>query len=319
MKNTGIHHISVLSSDIEKAYDFYHNILGLKLIIKTVNQEDYNMYHLFFGDETGRGGTEFTVFEMKRTKPYTFGTNAIERTMFLVPSEQSLIYWKERFDTLGICHYDIEQFGNRKILRFEDEDGQRLGLEYRENINLEKFNPYIHPSIAKEHAILGIASVQLRARYLEPSAKQLTNFFDFKNIETIEAFDKEVTIFEHNNDFKHQVHIIVDKDAPNQKLGTGAIHHVAFGVESKEDLNKLQLLLDEKNIPSSGIKDREFIYSSYYRDPTGNVFEVATPLSKEYQSYPEQNKKFDEIPLFLPDFLLYYKEEIEKNLEKNKK
>ena len=68
MKNTGIHHVSVLGSDIRKAYNFYHNILGLKLILKTVNQDDSNMYHLFFGDETGREGTEFTVFEMKGGK-----------------------------------------------------------------------------------------------------------------------------------------------------------------------------------------------------------------------------------------------------------
>lgn len=86
MKNTGIHHVSVLGSDIRKSYNFYHNILGLKLILKTVNQDDSNMYHLFFGDETGREGTEFTVFEMKGARGNKFGTNAIERTMFLVPS-----------------------------------------------------------------------------------------------------------------------------------------------------------------------------------------------------------------------------------------
>lgn len=105
MNNTGLHHISVLSSNAERAFYFYHHILGLKLILKTVNQDDPNIYHLFFGDETGRGGTEFTVFEMKGAKENRFGTNAIERTMFLVRSEKSLYFWEKRFDDFNVCHY----------------------------------------------------------------------------------------------------------------------------------------------------------------------------------------------------------------------
>lgn len=314
MKNTGIHHISVLSSDVRKAYDFYHNILGMKLIIKTVNQDDSRMYHLFFGDENGRQGTEFTVFEMKRTKPFTFGTNAIERTMFLVASEDSLDYWVERLDKFEVCHYGIEDYGNRKILRFEDNDGQRLGFVYHEGIDLNNFHPYVHHDVEKEHAILGLGEVHLRVRYTEPSVRQLEEFFDFEVVETLSAFGKEVTVLAHDNEFKHEVHIIEDKDAPDQRLGVGGIHHVAFGVQTTEDLERLQILLDEKNIPSSGIKNRDFMFSSYYRDPSNNVFEVATPITKERDSFPKQNEDFDNIPLFLPDFLADNREEIERNL-----
>lgn len=316
MKNTGIHHISVLSSDVEKAYDFYHNILGLKLIIKTVNQDDSRMYHLFFGDENGRQGTEFTVFEMKRTKPYTFGTNAIERTMFLVPSEEALSYWEKRFDTLEVCHYNIEDYGNRKILRFEDNDGQRLGLVYHSGIDLNDFQPYVHPGVDEKYAILALGEVHLRARYLEPTKRQLENFFDFEEVEKISAFGKEVTIFRHDNVFKHEVHVIEDKDAPDQRLGVGDIHYVAFGVETKDDLENLQLQLDDLNIPSSGIKNRDFMFSSYFRDPTNNVFEVATPITKKRETFPKQNQEFGEIPLFLPDFLADKRAEIEESLKK---
>lgn len=82
MKNTGIHHVSVLVRSAKKAYDFYTNILGLKMFLKTVNQDDPTMYHLFFGDQEAREGTEFTVFEMSHFRDNQFGTNAIERVMF---------------------------------------------------------------------------------------------------------------------------------------------------------------------------------------------------------------------------------------------
>lgn len=87
MNITGIHHVSVLSSNVENSFYFYHHILGMKLIMKTVNQDDTTMYHLFFGDEVGQAGTEFTVFEMKNFRKQVFGTDAIERTMFLVKNE----------------------------------------------------------------------------------------------------------------------------------------------------------------------------------------------------------------------------------------
>ena len=93
MKNTGIHHVSVLVRSAEKAYDFYTNILGLKMFL--------TMYHLFFGDQEAREGTEFTVFEMSHFRDNQFGTNAIERVMLLVPSVESLYFWQERLEKMG--------------------------------------------------------------------------------------------------------------------------------------------------------------------------------------------------------------------------
>ena len=120
MKNLGIHHVSSLISDIHNSYDFYHNILGLKLLIKTVNQDEQTMYHLFFSDTTGRGGTEFTLFQINTFKENKFGTNAIERIIFAVPSIESLTYWENRLNQFNIEHYGVETYGDELMLRFEE-------------------------------------------------------------------------------------------------------------------------------------------------------------------------------------------------------
>ena len=314
MKNTGIHHVSVLGSDIRKAYNFYHNILGLKLILKTVNQDDSNMYHLFFGDDTGREGTEFTVFEMKGTKKNSFGTNAIERTMFLVPSEEALYFWEKRLSDFGVLHYGIEEYNNQKILRFEDEDGQKLGFVYRKE-KIGKMNPYIHEGIPEEYSVLGIGDVYLRLRYTEPTQKILENYYGFKKYGETEFYNRKITLLKsENSPFKHEIHIIEDKDSPVEINGVGGIHHVAFGVESVDDLEELQQLINEKNYLNSGIKDREFMVSSYFREANYLLFETATPLNRNSKELPEQKKDFDEIPLFLPEFLERKRERIEKNI-----
>lgn len=315
MKTTGIHHVSVLATSAEKAYYFYHQVLGMKHSLKTVNQDDPLMWHLFFGDDLGREGTEFTVFQMNHSPENHFGTNAIERTYFLVPSEDSLQFWIERFDQYNVCHYGIEQYGNRTILRFEDEDGQRLGLVYHDNVNQEEMRPFSHPEIPREHAIVGIGEVHLRVRYHKATERQLVNFFGFEKIATIEAMDRKVIQYRHkNNPFQHEIHLIEDQTSPIQRLGTGGIHHLAFGVGSIADLQQLELELEEYGIFHSGIKNRDFMHSSYYREPNYNLFEIATPLSTKKEKTPEQFANFSDIPIFLPDFLENRRTEIERHL-----
>ncbi|CYU59656.1 glyoxalase [Streptococcus suis] len=93
MNNTGIHHISSLVGNIHQTYHFYHHILGLKLTLKTVNQEDSSMYHLFLGDDEGRFGTEFTIFDMPNHPSHRSGSNRLERTVFLVKDFAALEFW----------------------------------------------------------------------------------------------------------------------------------------------------------------------------------------------------------------------------------
>lgn len=311
MKNTGIHHISVLSNSAKRAYEFYTKILGLKLTLKTVNQDDSAMYHLFFGDEEGRVGTEFTVFEMKGTPMNQFGTNAIERTWFLVKNLEALTFWVNRFEQFGVLHYGVESFGGTSILRFEDEDGQRLGLMYDQQTDWSKMHPHITKDISEKVAIGGVAGVELRVRYPEATGKYLVGMFGFSKEEIVDFQERKYHHYQfHGEIFHHHVYLIEDRTSPIQKLGVGGIHHVAFGVESVRDLEQLVEKLDDHNKIHSGIVNREFMVSTYFREGNYNLFEVATPFVEE-KIIQEVADKFEEIPLYLPEFLEEKRTEIE--------
>lgn len=315
MRNTGIHHISVMLSDVKTGYRFYHEILGMKLILNTVNQDEHTMYHLFFGDQEGRPGTEFTIFDMgPEFKKNQFGTNAIERTYFLLGSEESLYYWQERLESFDVCHYGIEEVQGKKQLRFEDQDGQKLGFVYDDTLDLSLLKPYHPDDIEVQHAILGIGRVDFRVRYPEATAEILEQHFGFEHKGNYEWNHYEVQVFAFDNAFHHQVHIIVDKTSPVQRLGVGGIHHIAFGVESQSDLLELQEYLQSRNKWNSGIVYREFFYATYFREPNYILFEVATPLDKERETFPDQDLTYDALPLDLPDFLEPERESIERNL-----
>lgn len=316
MQNTGIHHVSVMSSSAEKAYDFYHRILGMKLILNTVNQDDHTMIHLFFGDEEGRGGSEFTVFDMgEHFKKNQFGTNALERTYFLVESAQSLIYWQERLDQFGVCHYGIEEFNHSQQLRFEDEDGQKLGFVYREGLDRSLLKPYVAQDIPAQHAILGLGQVDVRVRYPEATDRWLEDHFDFVKLEVSNRDDKEIWIYQHQPSvFGHQIHVIIDKTSPVQRLGVGGIHHLALGVQTRHDLEDLVDYLADHNKTNSGIVYREFFHSVYFRDPNYLLFEVATPLDKSRETFPQQGLDYKDLALDLPEFLEDKRQEIQANL-----
>lgn len=113
MKVNGIHHVSALTADAQKNLDFYKKVLGLKLVKKSVNQDEPTMYHLFYGDEVANPGTELTFFEIPRIAPFHAGTNSISSIGLRVPSTEALYYWKERFEEHQVAHSGIAQRAGR--------------------------------------------------------------------------------------------------------------------------------------------------------------------------------------------------------------
>lgn len=119
-KIPGHHHISMLTKDAKINNHFYEKILGLRRVKKTVNQDDPSMYHLFYGDLMGSAGTELSFFEMPIAGRTVRGTNAITRIGLLVPSLESLTFWKKRFEEFDVLHDEIETYAGRAALPFED-------------------------------------------------------------------------------------------------------------------------------------------------------------------------------------------------------
>lgn len=301
MNNTGIHHVSSLVGNIYQAYDFYHNVLGLKLLLKTVNQEDSSMYHLFFGDEAGRVGTEFTIFDMPSSPARRPGSNALERTMFLVKNRESLLFWEQRLTGLGIEHSSIQAFGQREVILFTDYDGQELGLTYHQTNGV--FYPNNQSSIPQEHAIIGIAGLQMRVREKAELLKILEEYFGFEQVEIFDQDQKQVISLQFANNFQHRIDVIVDKEAPISVMGVGSIHHIAFGVEDASDLEDLVTRLNLVNRHHTGIINRDFMHSLYFRAPNYLMFEVATASGQREAELAEEADRLDDVSLFLPSFL----------------
>lgn len=304
----GIHHISALVSDIHTSYEFYHKTLGLKLLMKTVNQDETTMYHLFFSDETGQPGTEFTVFQINTFKENKFGTNAIDRAIFGIKSEADLPYWIDRLDQFGVEHCGIEDYNDTKIIRFEDPDGMQLGISVLKQADSDN-----HTEGTPE--IVGLHSVHLRVRYPKATQKLLEEWFDFEHTSTLKTEAFPVTVFTNNHsDFNHEIHLIEDTVNPIEDQGVGGIHHLALFAETYGDLLETNERVIDKNLPNSGLHPREFFDAIYFREPNGILFEVASKANKI--PTPVVAEAIDDVPLYLPDFLEPKRESIEYHLNK---
>lgn len=317
-----IHHISIINRYIEPTFNFYHNILGLKLLLKTVNQDDHKMYHLFFSDDRQRVGTELTFFEISEGVEQTFGTNAIERMVLKVPTAESLDFWQAYLEKNDVCQYGIEMFNGRPILRFEAPDQTQMALTpLRAFEQAADYFPYVQAAVPIEHAILGIDAIQLRVQYAAATEKELLKLDWQENGQTsFFTSDNQVTILTNQDErFYQEVHIIQDRLNSIAEPGIGGVHHVAFGVHSTERLVQVDQELDQRNFTNSGIKNREFFQSLYYREPNQLLFEVATEdghLSPE--AYENQSNDFQEITLYLPNYLSDQRERIEQLLNAQK-
>lgn len=311
-KSPVIHHVSVINDHVKESFSFYSNVLGLDLLMKTVNQDDVEMYHLFFSDTEGRPGTEFTIFPMKHGMRKQFGTNAIERTLFAVPSVESLHFWEKRLNGYDLFNCEIEEYNDSKILRFEDFAGVELGL-VPINETVEDHFPRVKDDIPLEHAIVGIHSVHLRARYPEATIALLKEYYGLSVVKELENHFPVTVLSKENSLFNQEIHVMEDKESQLAQEGVGSVHHIALSVKEETELAELEEKVNERNFVNSGIKNRELFQSFYFREPNGLLLETATedsPLSKE--SY--EGLVFEEIPLYLPSFLEPKRDSIERHL-----
>lgn len=316
MENSGIHHISVISRDAKSAYDFYHRILGMRLTLKTVNQDTHSMYHLFFGDETGRAGTEFSVFPMPDSRDHQPGTNGIERVIFYVPSEKALAFWLQRFESWGVKHQPVEDYLGERVLFFEDMEKMKLGLVVAPEEVASMAQPFNFEAIPAEFAIFGMAQVHLRVKDRLATQDILTKKLKFHQLAQGEFKGHPVTQLINHNQWQHQVHLIEDTESSRERLGIGGVHHVAFGVSDTEEMKEVLEYVETLSIGHTGIKDREFFHAAYFREPNKTVIELSTPLIniKEHYTAIEADLDFESIPLTLPRFLEDQRKSIEDSL-----
>lgn len=277
----GIHHVSAITAKAPQNYEFYTKTLGLRLIKKTVNQDDVSVYHLFYGDEKGNPGTELTFFEIANAGRVHEGVNSISATMLRVQSDAALSYWKERLEKHSVEHGEIAEAFGRLTLSFRDFEGQRLILVSDENnAGVAAGTPWEKSPIPAEYAITGLGPVKLTVAVPERTIEILTDILGFRakgSYPSDVPGQPDIQVFETGEGGTGaEVHIEERLDLPQERLGRGGVHHVAFRVENEEEMHKWIQKLKAERIPSSGFVDRFYFRSLYFREPNGILFELAT-------------------------------------------
>lgn len=305
----GLHHITAITSDAPKIFDFMTNILGLHLIKKTVNQDDVRTYHLYFTDDQGKAGTDLTFFDFPGIPKGRQGKNGITRIGFRVPNDKALEWWAGHFDKNNVEHTAIKERFGAKYLYFYDFDDQQYQLVSDEkNYGLGGGDYYRYSPIPEEYAIVGLGPSFVTVNYFNRMDKVLTDLMGFKKIYR----DGDLYLYElHGNGHGAQIIVENSEIMPDQFQGYGTVHHIAFSVEDEPALREWIDKIRNYNLPNSGFVDRFYFKSEYFRPGMGVLFEIATngPGFLLDETYEEAG-----VHLELPPFLEGEREDIEAHL-----
>jgi glyoxalase family protein len=302
---TGIHHVTAIASDAQKNIDFYTGILGLRLVKKTVNFDGPDVYHFYYGDETGTPGSILTFFPYQGLVNGRHGKGMLNTTSFSVPVD-SMNYWEER-----LKHFDVaykkpqERFNGEIVVYFEDEDGLGLELVFNED---DKRKGYANGIIPIEHSIKGFYNVEIWEEGYERTAALLTEQLDHK------------LILEKGNRFRfaatdspgNYIDILCSPDSLRGLAGSGTVHHIAFATYDNKAQEEVRLKIVKRMLNPTPVLDRNYFTSIYFREPGGVLFEVATSgpgfavdedkkhLGEELKLPPQYEKDRDQIEKKLP-------------------
>ena len=306
----GIHHITAIASDAKQTVDFYTKTLGLRLVKKTVNQDDLGTYHLFFGDRFGHPGMDLTFFIFQPAMQGKAGNGLVTKVSFAV-SESALDFWQERLNKFKVKHEKIwELFGKQRLVFF-DPDGLELELvevDANELVNSEDI--WVTKEVNKEHAIHNFYSATLSVVSNRTIAPILNFVLGYQHAST------EGNVEQFSVSSSNRANLIELHEQPSANAGfnaAGTVHHIAFRAkDAKEQLAMRNKVLELGLYPTEVI-DRFYFQSVYFRTPAGILFEIATdgPGFTADEKEAELGKK-----LALPPFLEPQRKTIEANLPK---
>lgn len=258
----GIHHVTAMTDDAERNYHFFTDILGMRLVKKTVNQDDIYTYHTFFADDEGHAGTDMTFFDFPNNPKGRKGTNSISRPSFRVPNDAALEYYKARFEEFNVKHDDIQELFGKKVLPFEEEDGQTYQLISDEhNEGVEPGVRWKNGPVPEDKAIYGLGPIEITVSYYDEFKQTLMELYGMKPI--IE--EEDVTLLEVGKG-GNGGQVILRKDLGTEaRQGYGEVHHVSFRVEDDEAIQNWLERYTELGVHNSGLIDRFFFKALYAR------------------------------------------------------
>ncbi|MCT9096273.1 VOC family protein [Haloarchaeobius sp. HME9146] len=273
---SGLHHVSALSGDPQEAVDFVSDVLGMRLVKRTVNYEDQFAHHIYFGDGSGSIGSVLTLFPSNAGPDGRVGPPQPGATALAIP-EGSLDYWAGRLSAHGVAYTEFTRFGESG-LAFTAPDGLPLELVATSQDSGSGFEPWADGPVPVEHAIQGLAGTTL----LSPAPYQTARVLEHFGYELVAETDDRVR-YQVPGDRARVVDLSLSgpRDSASTmggfgRDGKGTVHHVAFGVPDRDALLSWHHYLRDIGLEPTRIKDRTYFQSVYLREPGGIRFELAT-------------------------------------------
>jgi glyoxalase family protein len=266
----GLHHVTATADDAQQDLDFYLGALGLRLVKKTVNFDNHNVYHFYYGNESGTPGTIWTTFPYKGwgVPVGRKGTGQIRATSFSVPAG-SLDRWKTRLEERNVAVQESERFGEASIA-FTDPSG--LITEIVGSAQ-DARRPWTANGVDEADAIRGLHSVTLLVR----SPKETVDFMkDLLGFEVVDERPGRIRVAVNGDDAGKLIDVASDPSAQPAVNGLGTVHHVAMAIAEPDEQLRLRDDLLRRGSRVTEVRDRQYFLSIYFREPGGVLFEVAT-------------------------------------------
>jgi glyoxalase family protein len=306
MQLNGFHHLTAVTADAPRNHAFYTQSLGLRLVKKTVNQDDTSAYHLFYADGLGSAGTDITFFDWP-TGPERRGTHCVCRTGLRIKGEKAFAWWSDHLKKNNIAAEKITEENGRMIIHFEDFEGQRLSLV--EDESDAKANTWAKSPVPEEFQIRGLGPITLSVPDLKSTDMVLTQIMGMKPA----ARFGDTHVYHMNGVGPvAELHVRIEPHLPPAVQGAGSVHHVAFNIPMSE-YDAWADRLKTMRVPNSGPVDRYWFKSLYFREPNGILFELATD-GPGFQADEPMDKLGE--TLSLPPFLEGKRTAIEAKLKK---
>ena len=276
MELTGIHHLTAVSAKIRENHHFYTRTLGMRLVKRSVNQDDVSAYHLFYADAVGSPGSDLTFFDWPVPRERR-GTRSIARTHLRVAGAETLEWWAGHLRGKGVAAGEVVERDGRLTLDLEDPEGQRLSLI--DDGGAGEAHPWDRSPVPAEHQVRGLGPIVLSVPRLAPTDALLRRALDMRPVRTYphpENAQHTVHVYEMGaGGPAAELHVAEQPGLPVAQPGAGGVHHVAFRIPDA-DYDAWAARLNELRIPNSGEVDRFWFHSLYFREPNGILFEIAT-------------------------------------------
>jgi glyoxalase family protein len=269
----GLHHVTAIAGDPQRNLDFYVELLGLRLVKRTINFDDPGTYHFYFGDAVGTPGTILTFFPWPAARRGSRGAGEVEATAFAIPLG-SINYWLERLREHHVAAERLPERFGAEMIRLVDADGMLLELVATQSGN--EVQPWSEGSVAAEHSIRGFHSVSATVENHQETATFLIETLGYRLVHEMGDRFRFALPGEAGEGAGKIIDLIRRPGSPPGRLGTGSVHHIAFRVSDEAQQNAWRIKILELGYDVSPIMDRVYFRSIYFREPGGVLFEIAT-------------------------------------------